>query len=80
MLFSPPETSEVATLVKTQLPDIEEVRKMPFDPYPRDPKFKQASPVYTDKKPMVLTGQLKYANRQQRDSLNSAFNPSLEER
>uniref|UniRef100_A0AAQ4RG45 GREB1 like retinoic acid receptor coactivator n=1 Tax=Gasterosteus aculeatus aculeatus TaxID=481459 RepID=A0AAQ4RG45_GASAC len=49
------ETSEVATLVKTQLPDIEEVRKMPFDPYPRDPKFKQASPVYTDKKPMVLT-------------------------
>ncbi|KAL6103902.1 greb1l [Pungitius sinensis] len=49
------ETSEVAALVKTQLPDIEEVRKLPFDPYPRDPKFKKASPVYTDRRPKILT-------------------------
>ncbi|KAL3055326.1 hypothetical protein OYC64_018084 [Pagothenia borchgrevinki] len=45
------ETSEVTTLVNTQLPDIEDVRKLPFDPYPRDAKFKKASSVYTDKMP-----------------------------
>ncbi|KAF1383732.1 hypothetical protein PFLUV_G00134900 [Perca fluviatilis] len=48
------ETLEVTTLVNTQLPDIEEVRKLPFDPYPRDPKFRKASPVYTDKMPKCL--------------------------
>ncbi|XP_032387534.1 GREB1-like protein isoform X4 [Etheostoma spectabile] len=48
------ETSEVTTLVNTQLPDIEEVQKLPFDPYPRDPKFRMASPVYTDKMPKCL--------------------------
>ncbi|XP_034743380.1 GREB1-like protein isoform X1 [Etheostoma cragini] len=48
------ETSEVTTLVYTQLPDIEEVQKLPFDPYPRDPKFRMASPVYTDKMPTCL--------------------------
>uniref|UniRef100_A0A3Q3KBS3 GREB1 like retinoic acid receptor coactivator n=1 Tax=Monopterus albus TaxID=43700 RepID=A0A3Q3KBS3_MONAL len=45
------ETSEVTTPVNTQWPDVEEIRKMPFDPYPRDPKFKKASPVYSDKMP-----------------------------
>uniref|UniRef100_A0A8C9Z7M8 GREB1 like retinoic acid receptor coactivator n=1 Tax=Sander lucioperca TaxID=283035 RepID=A0A8C9Z7M8_SANLU len=44
----------VTTLGNTQLPDIEEVRKLPFDPYPRDPKFRKASPVYTDKMPKCL--------------------------
>ncbi|XP_076601770.1 GREB1-like protein isoform X1 [Chaetodon auriga] len=48
------ETSEVTTPVNTQWPDIEEVRKLPFDPHPRDPKFRKASPVYTDKKPKCL--------------------------
>ncbi|XP_041805365.1 GREB1-like protein isoform X3 [Chelmon rostratus] len=48
------ETSEVTTPVKTQWPDIEEVRKLPFDPYPRDPKFRNASPVYADKMPKCL--------------------------
>ncbi|XP_020510331.1 GREB1-like protein [Labrus bergylta] len=43
------ETSEVTTPVNNQLPDIEEVRKLPFDPYPRDPKFRMASPVFTEK-------------------------------
>uniref|UniRef100_A0A671XT90 GREB1 like retinoic acid receptor coactivator n=1 Tax=Sparus aurata TaxID=8175 RepID=A0A671XT90_SPAAU len=45
------ETSEVTTPINTQWPDIEEVRKLPFDPNPRDPKFRKASPVYTDKMP-----------------------------
>nr|XP_020447080.1 GREB1-like protein isoform X2 [Monopterus albus] len=48
------ETSEVTTPVNTQWPDVEEIRKMPFDPYPRDPKFKKASPVYSDKMPKCL--------------------------
>uniref|UniRef100_A0A3B5AYC2 GREB1 like retinoic acid receptor coactivator n=1 Tax=Stegastes partitus TaxID=144197 RepID=A0A3B5AYC2_9TELE len=39
------ENSEVTTPVNTQWPDIEEVRKLPFDPNPRDPKFRKASPV-----------------------------------
>uniref|UniRef100_A0A8P4KQ22 GREB1 like retinoic acid receptor coactivator n=1 Tax=Dicentrarchus labrax TaxID=13489 RepID=A0A8P4KQ22_DICLA len=30
--------------VYNQLPDIEDVRKLPFDPYPQDPKFRKASP------------------------------------
>ncbi|AWP03912.1 putative GREB1-like protein [Scophthalmus maximus] len=48
------ETSEVTTPGTTQWPDIEEVRKLPFDPYPRDPKFKKASPVFSDKMPKCL--------------------------
>ncbi|XP_055359708.1 GREB1-like protein isoform X3 [Betta splendens] len=48
------ETSEVTTPVITQWPDIEEVRKLPFDPCPRDPKFRRASPVYSDKMPKSL--------------------------
>uniref|UniRef100_A0A671XTF9 GREB1 like retinoic acid receptor coactivator n=1 Tax=Sparus aurata TaxID=8175 RepID=A0A671XTF9_SPAAU len=48
------ETSEVTTPINTQWPDIEEVRKLPFDPNPRDPKFRKASPVYTDKMPKCL--------------------------
>uniref|UniRef100_A0A669BRY6 GREB1 like retinoic acid receptor coactivator n=1 Tax=Oreochromis niloticus TaxID=8128 RepID=A0A669BRY6_ORENI len=43
------ENSEVTTVVSTQWPDIEEVRKLPFDPNLRDPKFRKASPVYSDK-------------------------------
>uniref|UniRef100_A0A8D3B7U9 GREB1-like protein n=1 Tax=Scophthalmus maximus TaxID=52904 RepID=A0A8D3B7U9_SCOMX len=54
------ETSEVTTPGTTQWPDIEEVRKLPFDPYPRDPKFKKASPVFSDKMPKCLRGQQKY--------------------
>uniref|UniRef100_A0A8P4G1B8 GREB1 like retinoic acid receptor coactivator n=1 Tax=Dicentrarchus labrax TaxID=13489 RepID=A0A8P4G1B8_DICLA len=45
------EEEEVPTPVYNQLPDIEDVRKLPFDPYPQDPKFRKASPVYTDKMP-----------------------------
>ncbi|KAM9845471.1 GREB1-like protein [Aulostomus maculatus] len=48
------ETREVITPVYTQWPDIEEIRKLPFDPYPRDSKFRNASPVYSDKMPKGL--------------------------
>ncbi|KAF7664564.1 hypothetical protein LDENG_00172890 [Lucifuga dentata] len=48
------ETSMVTTPVNTQWPDIEEIRKLPFDPFPRDPKFRKASPVYSDKMPNCL--------------------------
>ncbi|XP_062337035.1 GREB1-like protein [Osmerus eperlanus] len=40
--------------VSSQWPDIEEIRKLPFDLFPRDPKFKSVSPVYTDKMPTSL--------------------------
>ncbi|CAN9502919.1 unnamed protein product [Ophioblennius macclurei] len=42
------ENSEVTAPVKTQWPDVEEFRKLTFDSSPRDPKFKEASPVYYD--------------------------------
>ncbi|XP_053185688.1 GREB1-like protein isoform X1 [Scomber japonicus] len=48
------ETSEVTCPASTQWPDIEEIRKLPFDPYPRDSKFRKASPVYSDKMPKCL--------------------------
>uniref|UniRef100_A0A3Q1C9P8 GREB1-like protein n=1 Tax=Amphiprion ocellaris TaxID=80972 RepID=A0A3Q1C9P8_AMPOC len=40
-----------------QWPDIEEVRKLPFDPNLRDPKFRKASPVYSDKMPKCFKGE-----------------------
>ncbi|KAG7278413.1 hypothetical protein CRUP_038576 [Coryphaenoides rupestris] len=46
--------SEVATPVSTQWPDIEDVRQMTFDLFPRDPKFRKASPVYSDKMPKLF--------------------------
>ncbi|KAM9791458.1 GREB1-like protein isoform 1-T1 [Syngnathus typhle] len=45
------ETSKVATAVNAQWPDIEDIRKLPFDPNPRGSKFKKASPVHCDKTP-----------------------------
>uniref|UniRef100_A0A8C8HUF8 GREB1-like protein n=1 Tax=Oncorhynchus tshawytscha TaxID=74940 RepID=A0A8C8HUF8_ONCTS len=41
--------SEATPPARTQWPDIEEIRKLPFDLFPRDPKFRRASSVYTDK-------------------------------
>lgn len=58
------ETSEVSTPINTQWPDIEEVRKLPFDPNPRDPKFKKASPIYSDKMPKCLKGWQENANNE----------------
>ncbi|CAJ1072494.1 GREB1-like protein isoform X1 [Xyrichtys novacula] len=58
------ETSEVTTANNTQWPDIEELRKLTFDPYPRDPKFRNASPVYTDKMPKFLRDSIKEENGQ----------------
>jgi len=54
------ETSEATTPVNTQWPDIEDVRKLPFDPNPRDPKFRKASPVYSDKMPKCFKGKKIY--------------------
>ncbi|XP_055007667.1 GREB1-like protein isoform X1 [Boleophthalmus pectinirostris] len=36
-------------------PDIEDIRKLSFDSFPHDPKFKKASPVYSEKMPKCLT-------------------------
>ncbi|XP_038859134.1 LOW QUALITY PROTEIN: GREB1-like protein [Salvelinus namaycush] len=47
--------SEATPPARTQWPDIEEIRKLPFDLFPRpDPKFRSASSVYTDKMPKGL--------------------------
>ncbi|KAL2097317.1 hypothetical protein ACEWY4_006524 [Coilia grayii] len=43
-------SGETPTTV-TRWPDVEEIRKMPFDPYPRDPKFRNSSPLYSEKMP-----------------------------
>uniref|UniRef100_A0A3Q1F750 GREB1 like retinoic acid receptor coactivator n=1 Tax=Acanthochromis polyacanthus TaxID=80966 RepID=A0A3Q1F750_9TELE len=51
------ENSEVTTPVNIQWPDIEEIRKLPFDPNPRDPKFRKASPIYSDKMPKCFKGE-----------------------
>lgn len=51
--------SEATPPASTQWPDIEEIRKLPFDLFPRDPKFRRASAVYTDKMPKGLKGQQK---------------------
>uniref|UniRef100_A0A6Q2ZFC1 GREB1-like protein n=1 Tax=Esox lucius TaxID=8010 RepID=A0A6Q2ZFC1_ESOLU len=40
-----------------QWPDIEEIPKLPVDLFPRDPKFRRASAVYTAKMPNGLKGQ-----------------------
>ncbi|XP_029380299.1 GREB1-like protein isoform X2 [Echeneis naucrates] len=48
------EEEEVTTPANAKWPDIEEIRKLPFDSYPRDPKFRKASPVYSDKMPKFI--------------------------
>lgn len=73
MFLQSPETSEATTPVNTQWPDVEDIRKLPFDPYPRDSKFRKASPVYTDKAPKCLKCKHKFANTQQRHSLSWTF-------
>uniref|UniRef100_A0A3B4UW98 GREB1 like retinoic acid receptor coactivator n=1 Tax=Seriola dumerili TaxID=41447 RepID=A0A3B4UW98_SERDU len=48
-VYDEEEEEEEGEDLNTQWPDIEEIRKLPFDPYPRDPKFRKASPVFSDK-------------------------------
>ncbi|XP_014889939.1 GREB1-like protein isoform X2 [Poecilia latipinna] len=48
------ETTDATTPANTQWPDIEDIRKLSFDPNPRDPKFRKASPVYSDKMPKLI--------------------------
>uniref|UniRef100_A0A3B3XTP2 GREB1-like protein n=1 Tax=Poecilia mexicana TaxID=48701 RepID=A0A3B3XTP2_9TELE len=57
------ETTDATTPANTQWPDIEDIRKLPFDPNPRDPKFRKASPVYSDKMPKLFKGQESYTER-----------------
>lgn len=63
MLWSP-ETSEATAPVNAQWPDIEEIQKLPFDPNPRDPKFRRTSPVYTERMRKVSKGQQKHRQGQ----------------
>ncbi|XP_016525169.1 GREB1-like protein isoform X3 [Poecilia formosa] len=53
------ETTDATTPANTQWPDIEDIRKLPFDPNPRDPKFRKASPVYSDKMPKLIKAEFK---------------------
>uniref|UniRef100_A0A3B5MK23 GREB1 like retinoic acid receptor coactivator n=1 Tax=Xiphophorus couchianus TaxID=32473 RepID=A0A3B5MK23_9TELE len=53
------ETTDATTPANTQWPDIEDIRKLPFDPNPRDPKFRKASPVYSDKMPKLFKAEFK---------------------
>lgn len=55
IIYLPIETS-ISSPVNTMWPDIEEILKFPFDFFPRDPKFKKASPVYSEKMPKCLKG------------------------
>uniref|UniRef100_A0A8C1JN23 GREB1-like protein n=1 Tax=Cyprinus carpio TaxID=7962 RepID=A0A8C1JN23_CYPCA len=50
------EELEEGEKVGPQWPDVEDIRKLPFDLYPRDPKFRYASPVYADRMPKTLNG------------------------
>ncbi|XP_014889972.1 GREB1-like protein isoform X6 [Poecilia latipinna] len=53
------ETTDATTPANTQWPDIEDIRKLSFDPNPRDPKFRKASPVYSDKMPKLIKAEFK---------------------
>ncbi|XP_061878428.1 GREB1-like protein isoform X3 [Entelurus aequoreus] len=57
--FNSAETPEVVTPVSTQWPDIEDIRKLPFNPNPRDSKFRKASPVHSDKMPKLKVRDMK---------------------
>uniref|UniRef100_A0A671KRQ6 GREB1-like protein n=1 Tax=Sinocyclocheilus anshuiensis TaxID=1608454 RepID=A0A671KRQ6_9TELE len=41
--------SKVPAVSGPQWPDVEDIRKLPFDLYPHNPKFRHASPVYADR-------------------------------
>ncbi|XP_062385890.1 GREB1-like protein isoform X1 [Sardina pilchardus] len=43
------EPSDQTPTTVTRWPDVEEIRKMPFDPVPRDPKFRLSSPLHSKK-------------------------------
>nr|XP_057925153.1 GREB1-like protein isoform X4 [Doryrhamphus excisus] len=63
------ETHEVATPISTQWPDIEDIRNMPFDPNPRDSKFKKASPVHSDKMPKLKVRERKKEKEEERSQM-----------
>lgn len=65
-MFWSPEASEATAAANAQWPDIEEIRKLPFDPNPRDPKFRKTSPVYTERMRKDSKGQQKQRQQGQR--------------
>uniref|UniRef100_A0A673A2N3 Growth regulating estrogen receptor binding 1 n=1 Tax=Sphaeramia orbicularis TaxID=375764 RepID=A0A673A2N3_9TELE len=67
------EEEEVSASVNFQWPDIEGIQRLPFDPYPRDPKFRKASPVYSDKMPKCLKGYQTPAKRETKSIRLSKF-------
>ena len=50
--------TQITSPDNTMWPDIEDVCNLAFDPYPRDPKFALASPVYSEKLPKCFKGLL----------------------
>ncbi|XP_030629772.1 GREB1-like protein [Chanos chanos] len=52
------EVSESSLTRSSKWPDVEEIHQLPFDLYPCDPKFRKASPVYTDRMPKIFKGKL----------------------
>ncbi|KAG7455322.1 hypothetical protein MATL_G00255260 [Megalops atlanticus] len=52
----PTESSESTQPTSKKWPDVEEIRKLPFDFFPRDPKFRRTSPVYVENMPKSSHG------------------------
>uniref|UniRef100_A0AAY4C4J3 GREB1-like protein n=1 Tax=Denticeps clupeoides TaxID=299321 RepID=A0AAY4C4J3_9TELE len=52
-LAQPPEGAPSSSI---KWPDVEYIRKLPFDLYPRDYKFRNTSPVYAENMPMNTKG------------------------
>lgn len=49
----------------TRWPDVEDIRKMPFDPYSRDPKFRHSSILYSEKMANKPKGNSKFGSHGQ---------------
>ncbi|KAJ8408182.1 hypothetical protein AAFF_G00264100 [Aldrovandia affinis] len=67
---------ETALPASAKWPDIEEMQKMSFDLYPRDPKFRRASPVYVECMPKCSQGQSS-ENKQERPAKHSTVSVML---
>ncbi|XP_064202984.1 GREB1-like protein isoform X1 [Anguilla rostrata] len=51
------ESSQTTLPTSMKWPDVEEIQKMAFDLFPRDPKFRRASPIYSECMPKSAQGQ-----------------------
>ncbi|XP_042559718.1 GREB1-like protein isoform X2 [Clupea harengus] len=62
----------------TRWPDMEDIRKMPFDPYSRDPKFRHSSILYSEKmanKPKGLKSETVNETPAKRDTVSIRLSP-----